>query len=328
MSFYSENIFDEVLIKPLQAGADKLIVVSGYASANMVARHAYFIKKIIGKKLDLELIVGMCGQDGLELQNHKSFINLESSPDIDFQCSYITNRPPIHSKVYTWLKNGNPVECYTGSANYTQNAFSNSMREALVSTNPVDGFSYFNNVINESVRCSDDPDKIKAYIEIYNRKRIVVDYNDHEETNDLQTSDDNFSDLPKVTLTLLNKRNGEVPSKSGLNWGQRPEYNRNPNQAYINIPMDIGRSGFFPEKGTAFTIATDDDKQIICMRVSDGGKGLNSTLNNALIGEYFRYRLNLRNGAPVNLEDLLRYGRTDVDIYKIDEENYFMDFSV
>ena len=46
------------------------------------------------------------------------------------------------------------------------------------------------------------------------------------------------------------------------------------------------------------------------------------------MGKYFRYRLNVANGKFVTKEDLINYGRTTVDFYKIDEEQYQMDFSV
>jgi len=45
-------------------------------------------------------------------------------------------------------------------------------------------------------------------------------------------------------------------------------------------------------------------------------------------GEYFRNRLGLPNGAFGSKEDLLKYGRTDVAFYKLDDEQFFMDFSV
>jgi len=48
-----------------------------------------------------------------------------------------------------------------------------------------------------------------------------------------------------VTLPLTTKRGGQivVPQRSGLNWGQRP--GRDPNQAYLSVPVEIQRSGFF-----------------------------------------------------------------------------------
>ena len=50
--------------------------------------------------------------------------------------------------------------------------------------------------------------------------------------------------------------------------------------------------------------------------------------SNALLGEYFRNRLGLANGAYVTAADLRSYGRTDVTFIKIDEEHYYMDFSI
>jgi len=39
-------------------------------------------------------------------------------------------------------------------------------------------------------------------------------------------------------------------------------------------------------------------------------------------------RLGIPSGHPVTKNDLHRYGRADIDFYKIDDETYFMDFSV
>lgn len=75
-------------------------------------------------------------------------------------------------------------------------------------------------------------------------------------------------------------------------------------------------------------VQTDDGKEIICVRAQDNGKAIHSTLNNSLLGEYFRFRLGLSSGEFVTKEHLLKYGRSDVDFYKIDEETYLMDFSV
>jgi NgoFVII restriction endonuclease len=75
-------------------------------------------------------------------------------------------------------------------------------------------------------------------------------------------------------------------------------------------------------------VMTDDGKEFICVRAQENGKGLHTTLNNSLLGEYFRYRLELKSGAFIRKSDLLRYGRTNVDFYKVDEETYMMDFSV
>ena len=57
-------------------------------------------------------------------------------------------------------------------------------------------------------------------------------------------------------------------------------------------------------------------------------KAITTPASNALLGEYFRNRLGLANGAYVTAADLRSYGRTDVTFIKIDEEHYYMDFSI
>ena len=72
-----------------------------------------------------------------------------------------------------------------------------------------------------------------------------------------------------------------------------------------------------------------DDRHTLLLRVEQqNNKAITTPLSNALLGEYFRNRLGLHNGAYVTVNDLKRYGRTDVTFYKIDEEQYYMDFSV
>ncbi len=73
---------------------------------------------------------------------------------------------------------------------------------------------------------------------------------------------------------------------------------------------------------------TDDGKTIICSRAQDHGKGIHTPHNNALLGEYFRNRLGLSSGASVTKSDLNAYGRTDIVFYKVDDETYYLDFSI
>ena len=323
MSLNQINLFEKVLIEPLNQEANKLYIISGYATARMAMRHIEYAEKVIKKKFSINLIIGMCPFDGIDKNNHRSLKDLQSDKyNVDFKCDYIINPPAVHSKVYAWYKDDTPISGFVGSANYTQNAFSSSMREVLVNESPENCLEYYENLIGETINCSDDsvPELINIFDSQLLKSKII-------ESTEAETAISNdHTDLPRVTLTLLDSRTGNTPEKSGLNWGQRK--GREPNQAYINIPAHIGRSGFFPERYETFTIITDDDKQIICVRAQDGGKGLHSTLNNSLLGEYFRYRLGLNFGEYITIEHLLKYGRTDVDIYRIDEENYYLDFSI
>ena len=129
--------------------------------------------------------------------------------------------------------------------------------------------------------------------------------------------------VDSVQISLLTNK-GVVAGTSGLNWGQREK--RNPNEAYIRIPITIARQDFFPTD-RHFTVLTDDGHQLILRVEQQNNKALTTPMNNSLLGEYFRNRLGLPNGHFITREDLERYGRTDVVFAKIDEELYYMDFS-
>jgi len=119
-----------------------------------------------------------------------------------------------------------------------------------------------------------------------------------------------------------------VPARSSLNWGQRPEEGREPNQAYLPVNGELRRSTFFPDRGLHFSVTTDDGKTFLCCRAQDENKAIHTPHNNSEFGVYFRQRLMIPLGSPVTKNDLLRYGRTTVDFYKLDDETFILDFSV
>jgi len=324
MSLIGSKLFEKTLIEPLEKGANKLYVVAGYATAVMVMRHIEFaLNKNKKFKFSINLIVGMCPEDGIERTNHKALKNLQSKFGVEFSCNYVVARPAVHSKVYAWFKDDHPIAGFVGSANYTKNAFSPSRREVLIEHSPDSCKRYYDDLIGETANCEDEriPDLVVVFDRVYIRNGLREEGIGEAET----AIPYNIDDLQKVALPLVDRR-GEVPKRSGLNWGQRDGRERN--QAYINIPADIGRSDFFPKIREQFMVVTDDDKQMVCVRAQQNAKGIHTTFNNSLLGEYFRYRLGLSNGQFIVKEDLWKYGRTDVTFAKIDDENYYMDFSV
>lgn len=329
----TKNLFDKVLVDPVKNGADTLYVVSGYATAAMTFHHFDSLKKEQGKQIRINLIVGMCPYDGLSLSNHKAFQQLASVDFPDhFKCSYIVNAPQVHSKAYAWFQGEKPVNGFIGSANYTQNAFSKSQRELLISCDSTLGLDYFKSLISDSVYCTHN--EIENYIEIYRDTYYSRRKKEHLERQGLHliTSEKtDLQDLPAVKVSLLD-RHDNIQKTAGLNWGFRQDNisRRNKNEAYIQLRPEVYKSDFFPKRSIHFTVLTDDNKILICTRAQkdEQGHAIETPHNNSLIGEYFRNRLGLPNGAFVTKDDLLRYGRTDVDFYKIDDETYFMDFSV
>ncbi len=323
----NSDLFNQALINPAKDKVSDLYIVSGYASSAMVSRHA---EQLSNQEINLNihLIIGMACRDGISKTNHLGFKRLmDKELSGKFTCSYLVKRDPVHSKVYTWAEYKNkPVKSFLGSANYSQQAFiGKSQGEVLVNCDPHTAFDYYSSLINDSIYCNHSD--IEDLIIFHSNERSYI--NQEIEESNIGTVATSFSGLEKVTVSLISSKTNDVTTRSGLNWGQRPEYKRNPNQAYIQLSPAIYRSSFFPLRSIHFTISTDDGKSLLCTRAQKDEKGhaIETPRDNSRLGEYFRYRLGVSNGELITKQHLLDYGRTTVGFYKIDEENYFMDFS-
>lgn len=313
------NFYENILLAPIckDRCINRLIIVSGYATAAMSFHHLNHLRNI-DLHPSVELICGMTVNEGISLSNHRGFTHLLENDFQDrFRCSYVYRGVPIHAKLYIWCNDNNPLIAYVGSANYSQTAMVlERQREIMIQCNPGQAMDFYNGVIDDTIFC--DHNDISEHVVIYRDTQRDIVLGD-------EVQDFDYEGLENVTTQLLAPNGSQ---RSGLNWGQRPEYNREPNQAYIRLTADVYRTNFFPPRGTHFTVLTDDGKVLVCSRDQDNAKAIHTPHNNSLIGEYFRNRLNLQNGVPVLPEHLNNYGRNDVTFYKIDDETYYMDFSV
>jgi len=283
--------------------------------------------------IKITLIVGMCGFDGISKSVHEGFKNIASRRNgleqTDFSCQYVVKGMPVHSKLYLWERGGVPFKAYMGSANYTQPAFFSSGRELIQECDPLQASTYFDVVDRNAVYCTHA--EIEDMVLIKPTHPIL----ENEEAPLLSVRG---AGVESVTLSLLTAQD-DVGFGSGINWGHRKTGppRKNTNEMYISLPAGIKNKHpeFFPTIGNPtgkgnpnFSVLTDDGKHFILRVQQQGNKGITTPLSNAQIGEYFRYRINVGNGAFVTKQDLENYGRTDVTFYKLDDEQYFMDFSV
>lgn len=315
---FDDDLENKVLFNPIKDGANELRIVSAYASPSMVTYHSEKISELNLTPIKIKLCVGMCPFDGLNIITHKGFQKVQQQnnddPDIsDFECSYIYKAPPVHSKVYLWLKNGKPFKAFAGSANYTQKAFSQGCGEFMTECNMNEAFAYYDEISKRSIFCIDN--EVENYIRIY-KNSPTQSYESTIITNERNNS----VELPLITAK------GDVAKSSGLNWGQREH--RNPNQAYIPLPSKIAKSGFFPLNKRHFTVITDDGQCFIMRVEQDGDKAITTPGDNSEIGNYLRSRLSLDNGELVTRENLDKYGRTSITFTKLDDEHFELDFSV
>ena len=319
-----KDITKTILFEPLSHDVNELYIVSGYATPTMLS---WYIKNLYHKTqtpIRIHLLVGMVPFDGLSVSVHEGFIQLvrgEQPQEIaKLECSYIYDSPAVHSNVFIWAKDGSPVLAFSGSANFVQSSFVGRHRQEVMNEcNPQEALEYYQSLIDRSIYVHHA--EVEEYVVIHPTHAVLDLENTLIEGFDLMAQDG----YQTVTLSLIT-RTGEPGKRSGLNWGQRP--GRNPNEAYISLPSKIAKSGFFPLEKRHFTAITDDRHQLILRIEQQNDKAITTPARNSDLGEYFRNRLGLANGAYVTRENLDRYGRTDVVFLKLDEETYYMDFSV
>lgn len=310
-----------VISQPYDQGYRYLKVLSGYVSP-------IFIEHVMEtyRNLHLEIILGMVSNDGLAVWQHRAFVELVNQYSDRLEIFYHVEQPGNNSKVYHWYDNVLSSRVFLGSANFTRNGFGRH-REVLVESTFSNIDDLFGNLT--VVRC-DDCD-IEGQVKFYNAlpSRVVVPaHHEHgvpKTVEILSTPLHNYKDY--VVIPLLD-RSGQVPARSGLNWGQRE--GRDSNQAYLSVSQSIHqeRPDFFPNLAEPFIMITDDGANLVCVMAQQNRKAIHTRGNNSIMGSYFRRRLGLNDGAFVTVEDLQKYGRNNVRIYKIDEETYYMDFSV
>lgn len=334
MTLINTDLKKKLFWEPLRENANELLIVSGYATPNMASWLMKNLKHNTSRKISIQLIVGMIPQDGLSISVHEGFKELVTQGlpnEVEkFVCSYVCQDKPVHSKVYIWMKDGVPIKAFTGSANFTQSAFGPDLRETMTECDPHEAKAYFDEIETDTVYCNHA--EIEEYI-VLRATHPVLDM-ENKPKKKLEGSG-----IESVVLSLLDSDTGETHERAGLNWGHRKNKyklkdgtikfsERNKNEAYIPCPADVVRSHFFPLEKQHFTVFTDDQHQLILRAEQANYKALTTPLSNAQLGEYFRNRLGLANGAYVSKADLEAYGRTDVTFYKLDDEQFFMDFSV
>lgn len=308
---YSEDLAKSILFNPMDDGTNRLCILAAHATPSMASwlLTTYEEQEISG--ISVELIVEAVLYDGIDEDSHDGFKALHCSHDKRnrFTCSYLSQLPIAKRNLFVWLQDDTPVRAFSCSYDFTQTDLLRKHRGSITKRSASHGYSLYKDAENRSIFCN--------HSEV--EDRIVIRSSTASSISAPAISSDSFVHLSFLTKT------GETGKRSGLNWGQRNK--RNKNEAYIPLPSRIARSGFFPLNKQHFLVVTDDHHTLQLRVEQQNDKAITTPASNAQLGEYFRNRLGLANGAYVHANDLKAYGRTDVTFYKIDDEQYYMDFS-
>ena len=132
-----------------------------------------------------------------------------------------------------------------------------------------------------------------------------------------------------VILPLFSDRGGrKVPQKSGLNQWHAAGRPRSYNEVYIPIPKWIHNEypDFFPGRDEPFALKLPDGNKISAKVCQDNSKALMSNPNSALGEWLLREVMNLKEGELLTYEMLQIMGVDSVEVYKINDKEYKIDF--
>ena len=145
--------------------------------------------------------------------------------------------------------------------------------------------------------------------------------------------------VESVILPLYSPTRNEVMEKSGLNQWNASGRKRNQDEVYIPVPIMIHRKYpyFFPLKDKSFNLVLPNKKIIsakMCQNstieldglIVDKGKGLMSNPNTQLGEWILRDILEIPYGKLVTMDDLYSIGIDSVEIRKISDDYYEIDF--
>ena len=303
---YQPEIYDAILRKPYQNGLRQIDVITGFASSS-------FIYHVIHEfeQLNINVIIGMAKQNGISKWDHIEF-NRIANVTKRLKVNYYIGKVPIHIKGVVWDNETIDI-AFTGSSNFSWNGY-RDYSELMTKVPKVElkkAFPTDNLVDSQDVKVEN--------------LGIITDSLTTQQPKNLK---DIAITKELVELPLFSEKQQRMHERSGLNWGQRPEYKREPNQAYLPVPKSIHdeHPDFFPPKDQEFTLLTDDGESFVCVMAQDNRKAIETRYDNSILGRYFRNRLRIKQGAFVSLEDLVNYGRKSISVYKISSELYFLDY--
>ena len=330
---YTEELNDLIINRHTENGADKIIFMGGFIGPGPIEN----IKDQITSTIDCKIIYNCYKRSSKNLNFHEKYKNITSNSNVDVLYKNSYN----HSKIYMWLKNNTPVDIIMGSANFSTSGLCNNNQEILMeveNTYYSDVKKYIDIALRDSQTCTAVTPVIPKQIPIQIPPII----------NSISGLDKIISINPPVARIYFKSDNTGVPKKSGLNWGFGSGHVAK-DCAYIPLRNKIlqGLPSLFPYNGknpnhkmgqkirnnNQIAEGLFDDGTIIKLSfegIQGNGhfKQMTSFPQKNIMGIYIRKRLGLGNYDQINDGHLKSYGRDNIDISKIDEGLYYLDFSV
>lgn len=330
---YYKDLEEKVLSLGLTNQPDELCIISGYVGCDPIEK-----LKDLPENVHVTVIYGMYGNDNISAPLHKALLGLQQElPNVEILYSTV----PVHSKIYFSLSGNSIQSVLIGSANFSVSGLRNNYKEVLsdVGADIHEKLQvYYDYVRSRSIPCTSAEIKVREIFKARRTTKFPQPLIAHN-----------------ICRATFFDKNGVVPKMSGINWccskghvaeGDayipiKKEYidafpKMFPPKKYVNGVVNANYQGNRKRENDLVELIWDDGT--IMTGLLEGQiydkkedmyypKQLSSSPQKSILGKYLRQRLGVSLNHVVTKADLIKYGRTHIDISLIAEGIYYMEFS-
>lgn len=311
--------------------AKKVRIASGYVSLHTIQAYRTQLEDIACRYGNVQLMLGMAFYEGLSVKQLDACLDLHNSLSLHPNSGvYVAHGRRYHGKIYDFNE-GVDNRIFVGSSNFSPSGLAGNI-ECTVEVIDRSQKAQVNNFLDTLF--DKHSEKINNVVINTGTKRVVSLSIDEKYRKLFRHSRTINTALNKVEIDL--ERIAEKPS-SNLNvyFGKGRENKQTgkiiPRPWYeieIISSNDINSLPDYP-KGDFY--AYTDDGLIIPMRTQgDYFKNLRSKDSLQIFGMWLKGKLEkagvLKKYTPVTIDTLREYGNSKLTLYKISENEYFMDF--
>lgn len=311
-------------------------MVSGYASADAVVT----LTRLVESNSHLQgfnLVIGMANFDGLYSSQFDALTDLDKSLSSRMVGAvHIAKALPVHTKASAFSRTDGTYGAIVGSSNLSGlvGSFRQFELDVLIQDPPQS--SLVENLIrdirdNASLPLSAAAEDLK----ILENPNLVLE----GVPGVIKVNPQDFV-YRKTDTSFLIPIKPEAKSHLNVFFGAgrkqggheipRPWY-----EVELIVGVDVTRREGYPQAGTpeaVIDVVTDDGWRFVCQVQGQNSKNFRSVGDLRILGKWIKERLQnsraLRIGEPVTAETLERYGRSHLELTKLDTGNeWFLDFS-
>lgn len=328
MPYYTSNLITKIIEEPAKF-CDELVILSGYGSP-------FFLEDIIKiiPHHRVKLILGMTPQ-GISKEKFDDFKNIAINNE-KVEILFQIEEPPTHMKIYQWYNKRKPKYSYQGSANFSYAGFVS--QNEILSLSDKDFDKIIADVLPLCCNCLDEniKDFIKVYEEDYKEPENVKETPEEYGSEELRHKPEAKDFRPKrfkwrTTEPLTNSvhinlilPNDKSSLTKGINIWERD--GKSEEDAYIDLSRHYGELDKFFPKDKPVDLETDDGLNLTVKRRGPHGRELIILNEETNFYNYFLRRLELDTHRPISYADLESYGRTDIEITKIGNNRFKLNF--